>query len=1411
MRKKGFTLLEVVLAVTLFWLMIGVILQAYTSIQLGNVKVLDTQKTIEVSENLFERLNDMSMDYVIDTWKYTWLDYAQIQNNENTKIINTWTLWLKQINDNISISIFTWCMSWNCSLYIQSNSTTKGCDVYSKWCIPTSWDWPVNLWKYDEVNVDYLNFEIYPDQQYVNINIKTSIPWWETLQSWDWIRLTTTIGFKTYDKYEWELTAETLCEDVCSISQISNTGIKQSSISLTSMWNNQTYNACTIWQYKLKDNTNWTNIFSIFFNLIDYRNNEKYDSKTIYDIAANCKNNESTCNKNCNDNNPWTNPYNCWYIRKTIQTKDYKKFESGNSLTWCELYNSYVMSNTCEDMCKASIFSCLDTENDPLQKRTWIKVTTWKYAGLYLQNPKEYSVADDWAYSDWIWTWFNGRNCSTWTITKDTCNWWFHVFIFCINWDTIYKCNNNWVFYCSGTYYWNWYRQWATELTKTEYEKDCVAWAWTWITNSWSVKNSWTRYVYSDVLSHTGFDPCICKVDYQYSYDAWWIIEWWNCWWLNSDYTAKDENLIYWQWTWFDGQKRSNISWLSWRVWVAPILNWNNCDQNVNGVCQRWVTYNNKTYDVVWGSGMYQNNVSRYNRKDCSCTNNTWEDNFYACVDRVHPCERPAQLMTLHLNWAIQNSNESKTWYCENKVNSGVWDYNSGCLIPNGTWCIGDEITWWYTPVPISMTEADIRTKYCESIWSEREVVWTYEYNQDTPRYNWSYSKYCRRKTNECKTYSENIITPEWYCEKILPLWKFWTYSFQSDILGRYDRDKEWCRYCIFTWEIEPIEQNNANDRYCKNKLWYELWLTWNNNDKCGKCALTWTEISIDINNAKQRYCENKVSEWLWNWTLCRTTQVEEQDAQKKFCNNHSSYYWYNNKCYQTITYSYTNSNSNWQITCALKWYYWYNNKCYQTRTPNYSNEVTSNEAHQYYCSINPTTTILEWSICYNSFNFNNIKNLSWQYCTWWIWQFWSNTYNLCYNNWWTNCLWTSTTNIYQWTRTYEINTEKKEIRQQYCTDFRWLHRDDTYECRKENKNKCIDNNEYTTIPSVTEFIWVVRYTWMDTKMLTINNKQTLCNTRQAPRNNQSCTAMECRRGKDISKINNYNDRYWFRSSRMTWELNFSRSPTNNNCRYCNNYWYEYTWIVWCEWNENCSLTWLMKWRCEHQETVLDYQWVWDSSSGFCAKYTPYESSICSWTITPLMTWKELTWSDEYYDEIYCKEWTISGHSIRLSLTWKDERRDEWTWNFCLDKNEHTDLCVYASSIESNWTGISSSWGSSIYYTGYDTWIYIPDDTRFSQKYSVLNSEYELILTRKKYNINYKNSETPFQLWIDKDWLEWWQEKDVLKDYTYTCDLSIAQQSNNILNIIEWISKSRQIENFENNLDSVPRYLRWLF
>ena len=217
MRKKGFTLLEVVLAVTLFWLMIGVILQAYTSIQLGNVKVLDTQKTIEVSENLFERLNDMSMDYVIDTGKYSETDYI---STWNTKIISTWVLWLKRAWYTWTDTDTCYKLSWN-NLYMEWNYTWNKNAAF-RYTDNTSPTWPVNLWKYDEVNVDYLNFEIYPDQQYVNINIKTSIPWWETLQSWDWIRLTTTVGFKTYDKYEWELTAETLCEDVCSISNINN-------------------------------------------------------------------------------------------------------------------------------------------------------------------------------------------------------------------------------------------------------------------------------------------------------------------------------------------------------------------------------------------------------------------------------------------------------------------------------------------------------------------------------------------------------------------------------------------------------------------------------------------------------------------------------------------------------------------------------------------------------------------------------------------------------------------------------------------------------------------------------------------------------------------------------------------------------------------------------------------------------------------------------------------------------------------------------------------------------------------------------------------------------------------------------------------------------------------------------------
>ena len=224
------------------------------------------------------------------------------------------------------------------------------------------------------------------------------------------------------------------------------------------------------------------------------------------------------------------------------------------------------MSNTCEDMCKASIFSCLDVENDPLQKRTWIKITSWKYAGLYLQNPTGSMISDNWEYKIWSWKWLNGWKCNTGKLYKcPNPLWWEYDCILGDYTDLRIKTTCSDWFYCSGTYYGNWYRQWVSELIKSEYENDCVA--WTWETGDNSVKNLWSKYVYSDTLSHTWSDPCICKVDYQYSYEAWWIIEWWNCWWLNSDYTAKDENLIYWQWTWFIWQSWSNITWLNWRVW----------------------------------------------------------------------------------------------------------------------------------------------------------------------------------------------------------------------------------------------------------------------------------------------------------------------------------------------------------------------------------------------------------------------------------------------------------------------------------------------------------------------------------------------------------------------------------------------------------------------------------------------------------------------------------------------------------------------------------------------------------------------------------------------------------------------------------------------------------------------------
>lgn len=180
MKKNWFTLLEVMLSIILLSLMIWAILGAYTSVQRANLKMTNTQKAVQVAEDFLERVNDLSVDYEIDTGKYT-------LGNGHWQIIDTGTLHLKHKTNNIQISFYgvsSWLVT---GLYMEQSYMEQNGTV-------------VNLVNSEVVKVDNLNFEIYPNDQYVNINVTTSVIWWEVLFK-SWVTLSNTVWFKYYNQY----------------------------------------------------------------------------------------------------------------------------------------------------------------------------------------------------------------------------------------------------------------------------------------------------------------------------------------------------------------------------------------------------------------------------------------------------------------------------------------------------------------------------------------------------------------------------------------------------------------------------------------------------------------------------------------------------------------------------------------------------------------------------------------------------------------------------------------------------------------------------------------------------------------------------------------------------------------------------------------------------------------------------------------------------------------------------------------------------------------------------------------------------------------------------------------------------------------------------------------------------------
>lgn len=623
MKKNWFTLMEVMLSIILFSLMVWAILWSYNSVQRASIKTANTQDALQVAEDFLERINDMSLEYQIDTGKYS--DDERFWHRE---IINTGALHLKNKNNWKENTFYRECSGTKCSLFMDDNGTK------------------INLINNDKVNVTNLQFTIYPNDQYVNTDITAKVDGWESLYK-SWITLSTTIGFKKYEIYGWEYTPEKLCEDICSIWDIGNSWLRDRYMDMRQNRNNNTtMSSCTLWYG-----------FSMWYSFWDLFWWWKRASKSIYDIAQGCEDgttaNQQRCNYYCNINSWGTNPFNCWYIRKRLH--DWVL----SGITWCKNYDDYVWGNACQDMCLSSIFSCIKDNDDPLLKRTGILIETWEFAWYYLQNPKseEIEITLPWQKPiniEW------DRKCNSWTPTRYcySSSWWS-----CRQYR--YKCNN-WNIFCSVDS-----SQSYQNITEDRYSDGCH--------KTQLVNKTWWKNIYypEPQYENNGNNNCICQVSYTYSINAWWMIEAWTCWWLsttwakyvysggedeeifeNNDYISKPSNLFYrrdntiW-WSLTESSDWDSITWLYSRAWISTV---HICGDFDNDTCN----------NTDW---TYINSYTTYH--DCKCDN----EDYYTCLEWTC-CPNN---WTKDYRYKYDTTCEYEPWtttaervYCENKLG---WTY----------------------------------------------------------------------------------------------------------------------------------------------------------------------------------------------------------------------------------------------------------------------------------------------------------------------------------------------------------------------------------------------------------------------------------------------------------------------------------------------------------------------------------------------------------------------------------------------------------------------------------------------------------------------------------------------------------------------------------------------------------------
>ncbi len=114
MKKKSFTLVEVLTVTVMVWMIFLLVMNLYTRMMRVRIDAEAKQSLIQNSYNLLEKLNVMMKDYTIDYEEYF-----------NRRIV--WCSWTIDLWNNFSWNIWTW---WHCSNFTHYGNVDR---QYPEW------------------------------------------------------------------------------------------------------------------------------------------------------------------------------------------------------------------------------------------------------------------------------------------------------------------------------------------------------------------------------------------------------------------------------------------------------------------------------------------------------------------------------------------------------------------------------------------------------------------------------------------------------------------------------------------------------------------------------------------------------------------------------------------------------------------------------------------------------------------------------------------------------------------------------------------------------------------------------------------------------------------------------------------------------------------------------------------------------------------------------------------------------------------------------------------------------------------------------------------------------------------------------------------------------------------------------